>query len=187
MIQDVSFENEQMETVFVGKETYESCVFKSCNFQNTSLAFCKFIDCKFYSCQMSNISLNQTSFQDCSFSDCQMKGLNFESINPFLFKINCSKCDLELSIFMENDLSKSSFEDCKFLEAQIVDCECSNTFFQGSNFKDALFDNCKLNGADFLNTENIIIDPAQNSIQKLKINQENLASLLLSYNLDIRF
>lgn len=183
MIENETFEGEYFSSL--EKNSYEDCVFRNCDFTKVSLAFFKFIDCEFQSCNMSNVSLNNTSFQACDFTDTKMVGVNFEQINPFLFGIKCHSSDLSLSFFARNDLKRSSFNNCKFSEAQLIELNAKGVDFSGSNFDSTIFDACDLTEANLTDVVNLSLDLNSNRVKNMKINSSSLAGILSSFQLDI--
>jgi len=92
---------------------YEHCNFYNCKFNSKNLSGFNFTECKFFMCNFSSANLNNTSLNDVYFEECKLLGLRFDLCNPFLFKVNFKKSQLDFSSFFQCKLKKTSFINVK--------------------------------------------------------------------------
>ena len=162
---------------------YESCTFINCSMESIKLGDSRFIDCRFEGCDLSNCNIHGTAFRNVVFMSCKMMGLRIDTCNAFGLSLEFNGCVLDYSIFADVDLRKSTLNNCTLLGVD----------FSGANLNKSKITNCSLNGATFNNTNlkesnllgstNIILDPLNNDIYKMKISQTELIGLLSDYHL----
>ncbi|MGC4235683.1 MAG: pentapeptide repeat-containing protein [Niabella sp.] len=165
---------------------YEACIFTNCNFSNTNISKCSFIDCSFQHCDCSNANLHQTIIRDVSFHDCKMLGLHFDACNDFLFSAIFKNCTLSFSSFYKLKLKGILFKDCTLHEVDFAGCDLTGAFFNNCDLKGAIFDRTTLEKADLSTAYNYIIDPENNRIKKAKFAAAGLAGLLGKYDIVIK-
>jgi uncharacterized protein YjbI with pentapeptide repeats len=167
------------------KGEYDQCNFVDCNFTRINLTGCSFINCTMEACDMSNCKTMDTSFQDCTFSDCKMIGIRFEDCNPFLLKMNFEKCNLSFSSFYRLKMNSTQFKTCVLQEVDFTESDLSKSIFYGSDFLNSSFYQTNLEKTDLRETFNLILDPEQNRLKKVKISLNALPGLLNKYEIDV--
>lgn len=163
--------------------TYESCTFRNCNMESLKMGESKFIDCTFEECDLSNCDIHGTAFRNVRFASCKMIGLRFDTCNHFGLAMEMTSSVLDYCIFTKVDLRKCnlmacSLKDVDFAEANLQKIEMTNCTLTGAIFYDT-----NLIGADLRESTEIIINPRDNQILKMKISQSELIGLLSNYKL----
>ncbi|KOS05902.1 hypothetical protein AM493_07535 [Flavobacterium akiainvivens] len=164
---------------------YDNCTFEGCNFENSKLNGIVFTDCEFIDCNLGNALLSGTAFKVVTFTNCKLLGLNFGSVDPFLFEASFNGCQMQLVSFYKLKLKNTKFINCKLPDADFSEADLTNAVFKECELTKAVFDNTILEKADLRTAYNYAIDPERNRIKKAKFSKEGLAGLLLKYNIDI--
>ena len=185
LIVDKTYKGENYAEKALQIAEYENCTFSNCIFSNTDLSDIIFSECVFEDCDMSMATLKGTAFREVTFKSCKMLGLHFDDCNPFLLSFNFEGCTLNFSSFFKLKLKNIQFKDCKLEDVDFVETDLTNAVFKDCDLNKAVFDNTKLEGADFRTAFSFSIDPEINRIKKAKFSTQNIAGLLLKYNITI--
>jgi fluoroquinolone resistance protein len=180
-----TFDKNNFITIPLAKGEYECCVFRNCDFSNSTLADVKFIDCEFLACNLSLAKLTKTIFTDVKFRDCKMLGLIFENRNDFGLTVNFENCNLNHSSFFQTKIKKTSFKNSQLHEVDFTQCDLAGAVFDNCDLSNAKFENTVLEKADFRTSSNYSIDPDLNRIKKTKFSLSGIAGLLGKYNIEI--
>lgn len=167
------------------KGAYEQCLFLNCDFSDSDLSNMNFVACEFHDCNLSNVNLHHTALQDVFFKACKLMGLHFENCSGFGFSIRVENCQLNLSTFYKQKLSKMVFTKSKLQEVDFTDCDLSASVFDGCDLLNATFTNTNLKNADFRTAYNFAIDPENNQIKGAKFALQTVGGLLSKYNISI--
>lgn len=166
--------------------TYENCEFSGLDFKQTPIKGAKFIECRFKDCDLSNISVSRCSFQAVAFEKCKLQGVQFEAANPFGYECMFKSCLLRHATFYQVNLQQSSFEDCDLTEVDFTEIKAQGTPFINCELVGAIFENADLRKANFDQSVNLLLDPEQNQVKGLQINNALLTGLLTKYQLTIK-
>lgn len=169
----------------IEKGDYEFCRFVNCILPNSDLSGISFIECEFENCDFSSSKLYDTSFKDVTFVKSKLVGLCFEDCNEFLFSIDFSESNLNLSSFYQMKPKNISFRDCNLKEVDFTEAELAETLFEKCDLHSAIFKNTNLRKADFRSSYNFLIDPEINKIEKARFSLMGLPGLLDKYDLEI--
>lgn len=185
LIVDKTFKGENYTEKALPIAEYENCAFSNCTFANTDLSGITFLECVFEDCDLSMANLTGTAFRDVTFRGCKMLGLHFDDCNLFLLSFNFEGCTLNFSSFFQLKLKNIQFKDCKLEDVDFVEADLTNAVFKDCNLQKAVFDHTILEGADFRTAVGFAIDPDSNKIKKAQFSTQNIAGLLLKYNITI--
>ena len=167
------------------KGEYEDCHFESCNFSESDLSGCVFLECTFTGCNLSLVKLGSTAFREVAFKDCKMLGMRFDQCNKFLFHITTENCNCNNASFFQVRLAKATFRSTQFREADFSECDLGGSVFDQCDFSDAVFDQTVLEKADLRTSFHYSIDPEQNRIRQAKFSLAGLPGLLGRYQIEI--
>lgn len=164
---------------------YDQCTFTKCNFENSDISNCVFIDCEFEACNLSNSSTKHTSFQEVRFKECKVIGVKFNQCNDFLLALNFNNCQLNLSSFYKLKLIGTQFNLCKLHEVDFTESNLDNSNFDHSDLLKALFDTTNLEKSDFRLAYNYTINPDQNKLKGAKFSRKGIEGLLQRHSIII--
>ena len=163
------FEGLNLHKVKISKAEFDDCTFVSCDFSETFFSSCKFTECRFENCNLSVMKLTNTKMSDIEFISCKMIGIDWTmadwksllNADPLRFR----ECILNDSNFFGLNLDEMVMHECKAKEVDFSNGSFQKANFKGSDFKGALFTNTHLEGSDFTNSSNTMIDVRSNHIE----------------------
>ena len=164
-----NFEGINLHGVKIIKSEFEDCTFVSCDFSETFFFACKFVECRFVNCNMSVMKLTNTKMSDVDFVSCKMIGIDWTmadwksllNADPLRFH----ECILNDSNFFGLTLEGMVMKQCRAKEVDLRNATLQNANFKGTDFKGALFANTHLEGADFTDSTNTMIDVRSNHLK----------------------
>ena len=185
MIEEKIYSGVDFTTNYLPKSEYELCRFEQCIFSNSDLSNITFNECEFIECDLSLSNIKHTVFNEVSFVKCKLLGLHFNNCDSLFMSMNFDDCNLELASFFDLSLKRTQFKKCNFNGADLTRSDFTQTSFEDCDFKAAIFDGTILDQADLRTAFNFNIDPENNSLKKARFSKENLAGLLLKYQIKI--
>ncbi len=153
----------------ITKSEFDDCTFKSCDFTETFFSSCKFIDCRFENCNLTLIKLTDSKLSGLEFFSCKLIGIDWTmadwksllNANPLRFK----ECALNDSNFYGLPLDDIIIKECEAREVDFSSGSFKNGDFKKTDFKGALFSHTNLEGANFTNASNTLIDLKSNHLK----------------------
>ena len=165
--------------------TFDTCVFQNIDFAGADLAKTNFLDCAFTDCNLANVQMGETKLNNARFITCKMTGVDFGKCSPFSFRVTFVKCQMDLTVFLDNKLKKTRFTDCLLREAHFMSCELMEAAFENCDLNDAYFSENDLAKADFSTSYNLRLNPDDNVIKKARFSLQSLPGLLEKYDIVI--
>lgn len=169
-----------------GGHLYEYCRFRNLDLGGTSLAEANFMDCVFVDCNLSNVSLHRTKLNNVRFEACKLTGVDFGACSSFGFQVAFERCGLDLAIFLNQNLKKTSFAECLLKEAHFLHCDLTEALFDRCDLTNARFAESNLTKADFSSSDHLRLNPDDNQLKKTRFSLHNLPGLLEKYDIVIR-
>ena len=185
--EDKALENIDYSEKALAKSEFDNCEFTNCNFSKSDLSNSNFMDCYFKGCNFSLALLNNTGLKNIKFLNCKLAGIDFSVCNDFLFSAAFESCHLDYSSFFQKKMKKTSFVDCSLKEVDFTEVDLSMAVFKNCDLLDAAFVQTILEKADFRTAKNYSFDPELNKIKKAKFAYPGVTGLLTKYNIDIEF
>jgi len=185
MIENQNFEKLDFTSTPFKIDEYDNCTFISCNFENQNLTNFSFVDCEFIDCNLSLVGTTNTAFKTVQFSDCKLLGIDFSECNSFLLNMSFESCFMNLTSFYQLKFKQKTFKNCTLNEVDFTETDLSESNFENCDLKRAIFDRSILIKTDFTSASNFTIDPENNRIKGAKFSKNNIAGLLLKYQLKI--
>jgi uncharacterized protein YjbI with pentapeptide repeats len=153
----------------ITKAEFEDCTFVSCDFSETFFFACKFIECRFVNCNLGVMKLTNSKMSDVEFVSCKMIGIDWTmadwksllNAQPLRFR----ECILNDSNFFGLNLDEIVMNECKAKEVDFSNGSFQKADFKGTDFKGAFFANTHLEGANFIDTSNTMIDIRSNHLK----------------------
>lgn len=165
---------------------YENCTFQHCDFTACTFQSVYFIDCTFFDCNFKDTKINYVSLRGVQFTRCDFTAVNFAMTDQVIFEFHFKDCLLDYAKFYALKLKKMQFINCSMIAVD----------FMGSDLTDALFDNCNLRRAVFIDTTahktdfytsyDYTIDPEKNKLKKAIFSTEGLKGLLEKYDIIVK-
>lgn len=169
----------------LAKAEYDNCSFTGCNFENANLSGIVFSQCTFTNCNMGNANVSGSAFKECDFKECKLLGLQFQGCDPFLFSVQFSNCQIELTSFYKLKLKGTKFTHCNLGDADFTEADLTGACFIECNLENAVFDRTVLEKADLRTAYNFAICPESNKVKKARFSRENIHGLLHKYKIEI--
>lgn len=169
----------------LNKAEYENCSFVNCVFSTTDISNLSFTDCVFENCDLSNAKLKNAAFRDVKFKESKLVGLHFQNCSEFLFSVEFTNCQLNLSSFYKRNLKRAKFKNCALHEVDFTEADLMASIFDNCDLAGAIFENTNLQQVDFRTSFNYSIDPELNRIKKAKFSRSEVVGLLNKYNIEI--
>lgn len=185
IIESKEFSRIAFDQSVLAKAEYYKCRFIDCNFSGSTLSNIVFSECEFVGCDMSNANINGAAFKEVKFNACKMFGLQFNSLNSFLFSAEFDQCDLTLSIFYRLKIKGFKFVQCKLQEVDFTEADLTNVEFENCNLDRAIIVSCILDKSDFRTAYNYQIDLDRNKLKKPRFSLQEVPGLLYKYNISI--
>ena len=112
-------------------------------------------------------------------------GIPFYQCETLLLSMNFNECNLELSNFFRLKLKKTNFTSCNLKQVDFSECDLTETKLLDCNLIGAIFDQTRLEKADFRGSRNFSIDPAKNYLKKAKFSESEIRGLLQHIGIEI--
>ena len=184
-VNDKAFKNKDFTTTPLEKGEYDNCHFVNCHFENSDLSTLSFIDCTFEDCNLTNAKLNGVSLHDVTFINCKLVGVLFNNCGGFTFSPRFEACLLNLSSFYQVNVSNVVFTKCSLQEADFSKANLTGCTLTNCDLQRAIFSDTNLEKADLRTAYNFSIDPERNRLKKAKFSLQNVAGLLVKYEVEI--
>lgn len=166
--------------------TFEYCTFLQCDFRNGDLSGRIFVDCTFIECDLSNAKILECSFQTTRFDGCKLMGLRFETCKSMMFSLHLENTRLELCTFTGMNLRNFSANSCELYDVDFSGADLKGASLSGCDLRRSVFIGCNLGGTDFRNTENLVLNPEENTLTGAYFSKDGLEGLLTRYQLKIQ-
>lgn len=148
---------------------FDSVTFQNCSFEQSDFSHSEWVDCWLVSCQFLNHDFSESFFFQTEFDKCQLMGTNFADNSWKKVKIIDSKADYF-------NVSDSKLTDCRFIAVELHEA-----YFQELKIVGGLvFENCDLNGSDFLQTPLKNVDFSSSYFETLLLSADKLRGCLIS-------
>jgi fluoroquinolone resistance protein len=164
-----TFKGVNLHGVKITKAEFDDCTFVSCDFSETVFSFCKFTECHFENCNLSLMKPTNTKMSDVTFNSCKMIGIDWTKgdwkslLNPGPLRFH--ECILDDSNFFGLALDGIVMKECRIKEVDFRDATLRRADLSGSDLKGSLFNNTHLEGANFSNAQNTMIDIRTNHLK----------------------
>lgn len=167
------------------KGEYEGCIFRGCDFSNSTLAEVRFRECEFLDCNLSLAKLVKTALADVTFRACKMLGLRFEDCNEFGLGLGFDDCTLNDSSFYKVKVKHTSFKDSQLREVDFTGSDLTGSVFDNCDLARAVFENTVVEEVDFRTSFNYSLDPERNRVKGAKFSLFGVIGLLDKYEIDV--
>ncbi|MFD1256967.1 pentapeptide repeat-containing protein [Mucilaginibacter terrae] len=182
---DQTFEKVIYTGKFITGREFQDCVFKLCNFSDSTFSDNKFLDCTFEGCNLALMKLGNTSLQSVTFKDCKILGVNFHECSDFLFSVEFVNCTLDFASFAGKKMLKTNFSKCSLKETSFIQSILTGSQFHECDMGGTVFNRTDLSSVNFVTAYNYTIDPEINTLKKAVFAEQGLAGLLVKYAIKI--
>lgn len=171
--------------------TFDQCEFSNCNFRQAIFEDCRFSDCTFERCDLTLASVPESRFGETSFKESTLIGLDWSRAtwrNSKLktpFPIDFKSCQLDHSIFAGLIAPELTILDCSAKELFCADANLFKADFSGSDLSGSIFQNTRLEKADFSSARNYSLDISQNVVKGARFSLPEALGLLYALNIEI--
>ncbi|WLD94599.1 pentapeptide repeat-containing protein [Alkalihalobacillus sp. AL-G] len=170
IIRDCEINGETIE-----KLCFENVVFKNVTFYDVSFRFLELTDVMFEKCDLSNVDFSDAIVHRVHMKDCKMVGMNLAG--SALRNISLDGCIGNMAAF--------GYSDCKNVQFRNSSL-CNSDFFE-SKFKNVVFEQCDINGANLSGTVLKGIDLSSCTFEKLVVSIENLEGCIITSDQAVGF
>jgi fluoroquinolone resistance protein len=173
----------------VASKTFEECTFTQCSFSDAQLDHCKFIECTFRSCDLSNVKLNASKFQAVTFDECKVIGVDWTRADWPRYaapaKLTFRKSIVNYTSFFGLSLQELVLEECKVRNVDFRQGDFARSNFTYSDFAESMFGGTKLQGADFSEATNYVMDIRENQVKGARFTRTEAAGLLYGLGIEL--
>jgi len=173
------------ETAIKFKE-FENCTFYNCDFTQCIFLSVAFVDCNFFDCNFHDTRINYVSLRGVQFTKCDFTNVNFAMTDQVIYDFNFKDCLLDYSKFYALKLKKMQFINCSMVSVDFMASDLTEAVFDNCNLRRAVFMDTIANKADFYTSYDFTIDPEKNKLKKAVFSTENVKGLLEKYQLVIK-
>jgi fluoroquinolone resistance protein len=170
-------------------KTFEECTFTQCSFSDTQFDHCKFIECTFRSCDLSNVKLNASKFQAVTFDECKVIGVDWTRADWPRYaapaKLAFRKSIVNYTSFFGLNLQELVLEECKVRNVDFRQGDFARSNFTYSDFAESMFGGTKLQGADFSESTNYVMDIRENQVKGARFTRTEAAGLLYGLGIEL--
>jgi uncharacterized protein YjbI with pentapeptide repeats len=188
--EDETFDGVDFAGTTVDGIRFRDCTFRHCNLSEATLARCRFSDCEFIDCNLSLARLTGSSFDAARFTDCKMVGINWTQAHwprvRLARALSFHRCVLNDSTFFGLDLGECALVECRALDVDFTDANCTEADFQGTDLRDSVFARTRLAGANFIDACHYRIDIFNNDIKRARFSLPEAVALLDSLDIELR-
>lgn len=185
IITDTVFKAGDAKLTEIVKAEYDHCTFSGLDLSDSDFSGYKFVDCTFNDCNLSLVKTFKTGLCNVRFVNCKLLGWRFEQCNPFALEVVFERCLLQHATFYKLSLKKTLFRNCVLHETDFSDSDFSEADFSGSDLAGSVFDNTKLDKADFRSAFNYVINPVTNRIRKARFSSTGLKGLVEAFDIRV--
>ncbi|MCF6129467.1 pentapeptide repeat-containing protein [Flavobacterium sp. AS60] len=165
---------------------YENCTFHNCDFTDCTFQSVAFIDCNFFDCNFNDTKINYVSLRGVQFTKCNFTNVNFAMTDQVIYEFNFKDCLLDYAKFYALKLKKMQFINCSMISVDFMASDLTEAVFDNCNLRRAVFIDTIANKTDFYTSYDYIIDPEKNKLKKAVFSTDGLKGLLEKYNLVIK-
>ncbi len=167
----------------LARADYEECTFERCHFQKGFLDNQNFVDCLFVDCDLSNTNIAHTVWNNVVFKQCKMVGVQFDTSNTELLRLQFEECNLTLASFCSMALQKTDFTGSNLTQADFTEADLTEANFTNGNLHQTIFQQTQLTKANLVHAFHFSIDPTTNRLSKARFSSEGLLGLLKKYDI----
>ena len=143
------------------------------------------MDCVFRECNLSLAKLVQSGMKTVGFYDCKLVGVEFSKCSDFLFVVSFQNCQIDYSSFFQKKMKKTRFADCSLKEVDFTLAELSSAVFHNCDLLKASFVQSNLDKVDLRTAYNYSFDCELNRVKGAKFSHSGIAGLLNKYEIVI--
>jgi uncharacterized protein YjbI with pentapeptide repeats len=173
----------------LASKTFEECTFTQCSFSDAQFNHCKFIECTFRSCDLSNVKLNTSKFQAVTFDECKVIGVDWTRADWPRYaapaKLTFRKSIVNYTSFFGLSLQELVLEECKVRNVDFREGDFARSNFTYSDFAESMFGGTKLQGADFSEATNYVMDIRENQVKGARFTRTEAAGLLYGLGIEL--
>jgi uncharacterized protein YjbI with pentapeptide repeats len=185
-IYDKEYNTQRFSIDELNKTDYENCTFIECDFRSCLFQGITFIECKFINCNFEDAKINHVSFREVWFTKCNFTNVNFAMTDQVIHEFHFKDCLLDYSKFYKLKLRKIQFLDCSLVSADFMATDLTEAVFANCNLRLAVFIDTIANKVDFSTSHYFSIDPDKNKLKKAIFSLEGLRGLVDKYDLIIK-
>lgn len=185
LVADTHFKVSDSKVSAIVKAEYDHCLFTGLDFTELDFSGYKFVECIFRDCNLGLVKTFKTGLCNVKFINCKLLGWRFEQCNPFAMEVRFENCLLQHATFYKLSLKKTVFQNCVLHETDFTDSDFSEADFSGSDLAGAVFENTKLEKADFRSAFNYSIHPTLNRIKKARFSMAGLKGLVDAFDVSV--
>lgn len=165
---------------------YENCTFHHCDFTECTFQSVYFIDCTFFDCNFKDTKINYVSLRGVQFTRCDFTAVNFAMTDQVIFEFHFTDCLLDYAKFYALKLKKMQFINCSMIAVDFMGSDLTEALFDNCNLRRAVFIDTIATKADFYTSYDYSIDPEKNRLKKAIFSSEGLKGLLEKYELIVK-
>jgi uncharacterized protein YjbI with pentapeptide repeats len=173
---------------FRGAELSEK-VFRDCTFTNVIFAEARLRECRFEDCVVclsdwTMAKVYGTALRGVKFEGSKLMGIDWSDGHRSL-DASFKECVLDYCSFVQIDLRKLVFKDCRMLEVNFTEANLTETDFSGSNLDRCHFHQTNLSHANLAGATNVRLNPAENKVKGATISLDAAIGIVTSIGMHV--
>ncbi len=185
-ILDQEFSTQVFDDSNTSYKEFENCTFIDCDFRTCTFKTVTFVDCIFTNCNFKATAINYVSLRGVQFNGCDFTAVNFAMTDQVIYEFHFKDCLLDYAKFYALKLRKMQFINCSLIAVDFMGSDLSEALFDNCNMRHAVFIDTIAHKADFSTSYDFVIDPEKNKLKRAIFSTEGLKGLLTKYDLVIR-
>lgn len=169
--------------------TYSECTLRKWSLAKVVMRNVAFVNCTFDACSFRNVAFRGCSMLNGVFRDCTLLGLDWSEMRRHGARLSMiaamRRCGIRYNTFINVKMARIDFEESILHDCFFQECALKLAVFKGTDFRDTIFQNCDLSGADFRDAHGYAIDIRNNVVTKARFSQPDVIGLLCGMDIFI--
>ncbi len=145
-VQDLTFADEDLSGVPIGRVEFEGCAFERCSFAELQAERLSFDRCAFVECDFTNARIAVSFWRDCRLRDSRLVGCDLHG--SFLVRTRFDSCVCAYVNFAESKLEQVTFQGCDLHEASLSQLRIKRLALDACDLTRAELFQTRLRGVD---------------------------------------
>ena len=148
----------------ISEKVFRDCTFTNVIFAEARLRECRFEDCLVGLSDWTLAKVYGTSMRGVKFEGSKLMGIDWSDGHRSL-DASFKECVLDYCSFVQIDMRKSAFKDCRMLEVNFTEANLTEADFSGSNLDRCQFHRTNLSRANLAGATNVRLNPNENKVK----------------------
>jgi uncharacterized protein YjbI with pentapeptide repeats len=148
----------------ISERVFRDCTFTNVIFAEARLRECRFEDCVVGLSDWTMAKVYGTAMRGVKFEGSKLMGIDWSDGHRSL-DASFRECVLDYCSFVQIDMRKSVFTDCRMLEVNFTEANLAEADFSDSNLDRCQFHQTNLSRANLAGATNVRLNPTENKVK----------------------